>query len=425
MSSQPSAGSTGQPSTHPVEPPYPGEPQPGQPYTGGREDTAPRPPRRPVGAGFFDQIRAQGLVRSDDRVAAGVSGAVARRLGIDPILVRVGFVVLTLLGGIGVLAYGLGWLFLPQADGRIHAQSLLTGDVTSGAVGAVITVIVGIGGPAPPWAWGTGEFGGGGFFGVLPLLLLVALLIIGARRGWFRGSAGPTAPGGVVAERVDLTKPGATPPPFVPVAEAPPRPPRRPQRRTAGAFGALLAAGLAVVGAGAVVAADNLDPIDADVQALAWATALAVLAVCLAVVGLAGRRSGAIGALAVIALLGTTVSSVVPVFFTSDQTGQRSWMPDGGSDSYSYRLAAGEGVLDLTQLPPPSGPVDIRVDVGVGQLVVQVPDDLTVDVDVVHGIGDLAGVVEGRNSIGPAGPTDVNLSLDVSVGSIVVQQVSR
>src|SRR5690625_5487832 len=60
---------------------------------------------------------------SEERWIGGVSGGIAYRLGIDPLIVRGGLVVLTFFGGLGLLLYGLGWAFLPeQVDGRIHAQ---------------------------------------------------------------------------------------------------------------------------------------------------------------------------------------------------------------------------------------------------------------------------------------------------------------
>ena len=53
----------------------------------------------------------------DANVLGGVAAGIARSLGIDPILVRVAFVVLTVFGGSGVLLYIVGWLFIPE-DGR-------------------------------------------------------------------------------------------------------------------------------------------------------------------------------------------------------------------------------------------------------------------------------------------------------------------
>ena len=49
-----------------------------------------------------------------DRVIAGVCGGVGRYLGVDPVLIRVAFVVLAILGGGGILLYILGWILIPE-----------------------------------------------------------------------------------------------------------------------------------------------------------------------------------------------------------------------------------------------------------------------------------------------------------------------
>ena len=106
----------------------------------------------PPAARFFDTIRRSGVTRPDrgsGRMVAGVAAGLARRWNIDPIVVRVGFIVLTFLGGLGVSLYGLGWLFLPHPDGRIHAQHLLTGRITAGFVGALLATLAVTDGVAP------------------------------------------------------------------------------------------------------------------------------------------------------------------------------------------------------------------------------------------------------------------------------------
>ena len=50
----------------------------------------------------------------DDRVIAGVCGGLGRYLGIDPVLIRLGAVVLAIAGGAGVLAYLIAWLIIPE-----------------------------------------------------------------------------------------------------------------------------------------------------------------------------------------------------------------------------------------------------------------------------------------------------------------------
>ncbi|SFL24402.1 PspC domain-containing protein [Geodermatophilus ruber] len=62
-----------------------------------------RPPVRPL------------LRSGTDRMAGGVCGGLAEYSGIDTVLWRVGFVVLTLLGGAGVLVYLLLWVLTPSA----------------------------------------------------------------------------------------------------------------------------------------------------------------------------------------------------------------------------------------------------------------------------------------------------------------------
>jgi phage shock protein PspC (stress-responsive transcriptional regulator) len=51
----------------------------------------------------------------DDRKIAGVAAAIARRYEIDPVLVRIAFVVAAFYGGIGFLLYLGGWILLPDA----------------------------------------------------------------------------------------------------------------------------------------------------------------------------------------------------------------------------------------------------------------------------------------------------------------------
>jgi len=49
-----------------------------------------------------------------DRVIGGVCAGLGRYLGIDPVLVRIVFVVLAVAGGSGVLAYLLAWVLIPE-----------------------------------------------------------------------------------------------------------------------------------------------------------------------------------------------------------------------------------------------------------------------------------------------------------------------
>lgn len=63
---------------------------------------------------------------STDRKVSGVAGGLGEYLGIDPVLVRVGFVVTTLASGIGLLAY-LALLALVPSDDAQHAPAVPAG----------------------------------------------------------------------------------------------------------------------------------------------------------------------------------------------------------------------------------------------------------------------------------------------------------
>lgn len=71
--------------------------------------STPPPPRG--GANRRRLSRAQ-----DGRVVAGVARGLARSLGVDPVIVRIGFVVLSFAGGVGIVLYGALWLLLPAQD---------------------------------------------------------------------------------------------------------------------------------------------------------------------------------------------------------------------------------------------------------------------------------------------------------------------
>ena len=50
-----------------------------------------------------------------DRVFGGVCGGLGRYLNVDPVLLRIAAVALALSGGLGVLAYIIAWIVIPEA----------------------------------------------------------------------------------------------------------------------------------------------------------------------------------------------------------------------------------------------------------------------------------------------------------------------
>jgi phage shock protein PspC (stress-responsive transcriptional regulator)/signal transduction histidine kinase len=60
------------------------------------------------------RARPDRLTRGSNKVVAGVCSGIAEYLGIDTVIVRVAFAVLTLTTGLGVPIYVLGWIMMPE-----------------------------------------------------------------------------------------------------------------------------------------------------------------------------------------------------------------------------------------------------------------------------------------------------------------------
>lgn len=100
------------PSPHPAAP--------AEPVRGERDDPAdtvaggpppPPPARGRQRSGRRSQLRRHGFVRDPDhKLIAGVTAGLGRHLGVDPLVVRIALVILTLAGGAGLILYGIAWL---------------------------------------------------------------------------------------------------------------------------------------------------------------------------------------------------------------------------------------------------------------------------------------------------------------------------
>jgi phage shock protein PspC (stress-responsive transcriptional regulator) len=84
------------------------------------------------------------LYRSNEqRVVAGVCGGLGEYFALDPVWFRIGFVVLALGGGSGVLIYLLMWLVVQPSPDGYDAQPVARGSVTGSAVIGVVFIAVG------------------------------------------------------------------------------------------------------------------------------------------------------------------------------------------------------------------------------------------------------------------------------------------
>ncbi len=133
---------------------------------------------------------------------AGVAAGVGHRYGIDPVLVRVAFVVSTLFGGAGIVLYLFGWLMFPEAgEGASMAESLTRRRQDSQSQTKTIVLIVALAiavstmGPV-----GVGLGGSG--------VIALALMLAGWWMLYLRAPQPPPLPAGTTAP--DAVGPGTT-----------------------------------------------------------------------------------------------------------------------------------------------------------------------------------------------------------------------
>src|SRR5450830_1623961 len=167
---------------------------------------------------FFDSIRRIGIVRTESRWIGGVSGGLARRLGIDVALTRGILLVLAIFGGLGLVLYGAAWALLPEErDGRIHLQEAIRGNVDGAIVGAIALVVLGAARPDSVWPtsffpWGRLESGISALVGALLVAGVVVLIVRAVGSNKKTGaSVGPVAlprTGGPVAPAAGIVQDG-------------------------------------------------------------------------------------------------------------------------------------------------------------------------------------------------------------------------
>jgi hypothetical protein len=196
---------------------------------------------------------------------------------------------------------------------------------------------------------------------------------------------------------------------------------------------ALLAIGLSLVTYGSLSWLGDEFGWTGDHQAIAMAGSLAAIGLLLVVLGLAGWRAGFVAFLAVVLAITAFSSAVVPQGIqVGGPVGDAAWTPTSVTSGTRYHLGAGDAVLDLSSLPT-EGLVGARLPayVGLGELKVIVPQDLTVEVKGHVGLGEILLPTDTRNNgksgtdvsravvIGD-GPTEVVVDAGVGVGQITV-----
>lgn len=390
--------------------------------------------------------------RPDDGHIAGVCAGVAEYFNVDPVIVRIAAVVL-LFSGPGAFAYVLAWIFVPEASGP----------ATYGGVQAPIdrkdrgTQVFGI----VLIALAVSVFWGDWWSPARHWLLPLGLMALGAwlllRRDEDDDAVGPppvppstpsaptrawatdTGSDAALAADVDPTavatatgavggagdEPPTAPwhvPPVPPGAPVPPVPPaRRGRRRLVGpiVFGVLLVwTGLAFL-------------FDVSVQH--------GLAVGLLIIGVGFILGAFVGGSRVLIMPAFVVGAALVVTGTLDiplsgPVGEQRWAPERLVDlEDAYEVSLGEGTLDLSAIQiPEDDRILLDASVGMGHLVVLVPDGMTVDVTTDVGAGESnvldrrqngVGVTSELRDEGDADSGTLVLDLQVGLGQIEVRRV--
>lgn len=361
------------------------------------------------------------------KVLAGVCAGLGRQCDMDPVIFRITLAVLSATGGIGLIFYGFAWLFVPYDDEEENeVRKLFTGRVDGQALAAVLFALVGC-----------------GVFlsmlnnaSVLTFAVVLSLLLAGA--GYWSQQRGAPDPDPLAAQAVADAPPEAQAPPVataypswwrdpivkdgthvggtgylwgpgdsrdrdiadvIDVRLAPsyphwpadqrtprPAPPKTRGPRWIGGWVFLLAL---LAGALGTAAKWNDQALGTSLQA-GLACALVVFGLGIAISAFLGRTGAGSVFLAIVTAGLLAASAALPKDLTTHWE-HLTWQPAAVADvRQKYDLGNGVGTLDLTRLRLAKGQtVATDAEVGVGQLKVIVPPNVTVRLNVDVRVGDI------------------------------------
>lgn len=347
------------------------------------------------------------------RKVAGVAAGIGARYGIDPVIVRVAFVVATFYGGAGVLVYLLGWLFLAEEDDEVSPAEALAGHGRSSSSAAFTVALCVAMFPAFWWFFDR-DFSG--FVGVA--LIGGALFLLHRNRSHLGVAQQARARSTEMEEGPTVVwdpihpgyEPGQRPPAWDPLGAAPfawdlpepssrepdPEPPA-PRRRSKVGLVTMAFVFLAI-GVGVLVGPETGG----------WLTLQHGIGVVLGILGLglvagafSGGGRGLIGLAIPLAAVGIAMTIVWPTGITADGVGDVDEKPltvEQVQDSYQRNL--GSVTLDLTSLPT-EGDVSTKVKVDVGDITVIVPETADVTLRCSAGVGSVTCLGSEENGPDP------------------------
>ena len=364
------------------------------------------------------------------RWAAGVARALANEWGVPAWVVRLGFVVLTPVGGLGFLLYAIGWLLIPregEADPVVSRwiDRLWEGQAWLGAVLVAVAAII---------VLSSLNIIDDGLIWAGALLVLGVLLYRGdLGSGWSQAPSPPPA-----SKKADLGEPeipeleedleyladGDDGVPTTPAStNQPPRQPRTPREPS---YLGRLTLGAMLVTIGVMVAF--------DVGGLTHLTSRHYFAAPVLVIGIGlligpffGRSRGLI-VLGVLLVPIALVGALVDLQFDGEFGEIDVFAVSAADLEPSYRLAGGDIYLDLRQLELNGETVSVEANIGAGRIAVVLPIGYQVEIDGHVRLGELD--ILGRTSGGfnvdrlasrPGSGGTILLNLDAGIGQVEVR----
>ena len=274
---------------------------------------------------------------SGDRLIAGVCGGIGRYFGVDPTLVRIGFVALALLGGTGLIVYAAALLLVPVDDASVAPEATARDRALAVAI-AVVLIVAGL------------ALGGFGFLFGGALVPLGLLALAGLAVWWLVSGERPGGSAGDVVRR------------------------------------AALGVGVLIGCAALAVASFFASALGGGVVVAAIVIAAGAALVAAAFVG--GARWLVLPALAIALPLAFVAAAGIDL---DGGFGERRARPATLAElEQVYRLGAGELVVDLRDLELPAGDHPLSVRIGAGHALVLVPEDVCVASSASVGMGGVS-----------------------------------
>jgi phage shock protein PspC (stress-responsive transcriptional regulator) len=345
-----------------------------------------------------------------DRVIGGVAALLADRLDVDALWVRIAFVLLALVGGVGLVLYGALWLALVVGAEPGKRWARIAGGVA--LIGGLPLLLT------------QGFRFLDGPLAVLALLVGLAIALWQPRHGLRPAPSFPT-PG--PADDAPVGSPDVGPD-TGPAARRRVRLPQRPARPPS--ILGRLTLGVAVVVAAVGALIDQAD--GGRLHPEQWLGAAAV--VCgggLLVGAFRGRARWLVVPAALFAGAGFVAGEAARVGVRPDALvgDEYVYVGEGSAGGRTEREHVVIGTVDVTIDGVPGEPLDVDARAAIGDVRVWVADGVTVDVraSADHGDIEVDGVRrdDGTFTIGPDGPADVTVVAAVGRGDVRVERIER